>query len=322
MQQDYTYAVARIRYRESRLLSNSDLNTMLAAKDAAAVIRTLRDKGWGDSSSDDSPEALLRVEEDKLWRFIDEIVPERSTFDFLLVPNDYHNMKVAIKAITRDLDPEGLFISNSTVEPAALYDAVKMRDYAALPERFADTAKEAMTVLLETSDGQLCDIIIDRACMQHVYAIGQQSDNEMIRRYCELFVASADIKLAVRSAKTGKSADFIRRSLSPCDTLDVQRLAAAAALGYEEIVKYLGETPYRGAVEALGKSMSAFEKWCDDSLTGALQSQKWEPFTVGPVVAYILARQNEIKAVRMILSAKVNDLPEEIIKERLRMMYV
>ena len=322
MQQEYTYAVARIRYRESRLLSNSDLNALLSSKDVASAIRTLRDKGWGDNSSDDSPDTLLRVEENKLWSFIDEIVPERSTFDFLLVPNDYHNMKVAIKAITRDQDPEGLFIENSTIDPVTLYDAIKKRDYTALPENFADTAKEAMTVLLETSDGQLCDIIIDRACMQNVYALGQQNENEMIRRYCELFVASADIKLAVRCSKTGKSLDFIRRALAPCDTLDVQRLAAAAALGYEDILKYLNETPYRGAVDALSRSMSAFEKWCDDSMTGALQSQKWEPFTVGPVVAYILARQNEIKAVRMILSAKANALPEEIIKERLRMMYV
>ena len=39
-------------------------------------------------------------------------------------------------------------------------------------------------------------------------------------------------------------------------------------------------------------------------------------------VAYIIARQNEIKAVRMILSAKLNDLPEQTIKERLRDMYV
>lgn len=322
MQQEYTYAVARIRYRESRLLTNADLNGLLSSRDAASVIRALRDKGWGDSAGDDAPEALLRTEEAKLWRFIDEIVPERSAFDFLLVPNDYHNMKVAIKSITRDTDPAGLFIRNATIDPDVLYDAVKKRDYAALPAAYADTIKEAMTVLLETSDGQLCDIIIDRACMRRVRELSEQSDNDMIRRYCELFVASADIKLAVRCAGTSKSIDFIRRALAECDSLDVQRLASAAALGFDDIVRYIGETDYRGAVEPLGRSMSAFEKWCDDTMTRELQSQKWEPFTIGPVIAYIIARQNEIKAVRMILSAKVNDLPEEIIKERLRLMYV
>lgn len=322
MQQDYTYAVARIRYRESRLLTNGDLNGLLSAKDTAAVMRTLRDKGWGDNSSDDSPERLLRAEEEKMWGFIDEIVEDRSILNFLLVPNDFHNLKVAIKAITRDQQADDYFIRNSTVDPDTLYDALKKREYDVLPAAFADTTKEAMTVLLETSDGQLCDVIIDKACMEYVYALGKESDNAIIRDYCELYVASADIKIAVRCALTHKNIDFIRRSLTPCETLDIQRLAAAAALGYDDVLGYLGDTRYKSAVDAITSSMSAFEKWCDDTLTTGMQSQKWEPFTIGPVVAYIIARQNEIKAVRMILSAKVNDLPEDMIKERLRMMYV
>ena len=321
MQQDYAYAVARIRCREPRLLTNGELGALLSQKDAAAVIRSLRDKGWGDGT-DMGAEALLKAEESKLWAFIDEIVPERSVFAFLLVPNDYHNLKAAIKAITRDLQPDDLFIRNSTVDPSVLYDAMRKREYDSLPPEFADTAKQAMTVLLETSDGQLCDMIVDKACSRHVAALGKESDNEIIRLYCELFTASADIKLAVRCALTHKSLDFIRRALAPCDTLDVQRLANAAALGCDDIIGYLGETRYKGAVEALSRSMSAFEKWCDDAVTAAMMTQKWEPFTIGPAVAYILARQNEIKAVRMILAAKISNLPEEIIKERLRMMYV
>ena len=322
MQQDYTYAVARIRCRESRLLSNADLNGLLSAKDVPSVIRSLRDKGWGDSSVDDAPEALLRAEKKKLWDFIGEIVPERETFDFLLVPNDYHNLKVAVKAITRDLQPSELFIRNCLIDPDVIDQALRKREYDALPLDFAETAKLAMTTLLETADGQLCDSIIDKACMERIGAIGKASDNEIIRLCCELFVASADIKLAVRCAKTRKSPDFIRRSMADCETLDVRRLASAAALGCDEIMSYLGETRYKGAVETLGVSMSAFEKWCDDTLTRATQTQKWEPFTVGPVVAYILARQSEIKAVRMILSAKTGGLSQEMIKERLRMMYV
>ena len=143
-----------------------------------------------------------------------------------------------------------------------------------------------------------------------------------MQKYCELFVASADIKIAVRSAKTGKSIDFIRRAMAECDTLDAQKLAQAASLSYSDIIAYLSTTEYSSAVEAISTSMSAFEKWCDDHLTALLRSQKWEPFGFGPVVAYILARENEIKAVRLILSAKHNGIPEEIVKERLRKMYV
>ena len=41
----------------------------------------------------------------------------------------------------------------------------------------------------------------------------------------------------------------------------------------------------------------------------------------GPVVAYYLARQNEIRTVRIIVTAKENGFPEETIRERVRKMY-
>lgn len=322
MQQDYTYAVARIRYRETRLLTDADLSQLISAKDSETAMRFLRDKGWGDNSSERSVEELISAEESKLWAFISEIVPDMSVFGFLNVPNDYHNLKVAVKCITRNMKPEGLFIYNAPSDPDSLFDMLSKREYDSLPEHLKEPAKEAMTILLQTSDGQLCDIVIDKACMEHVYRLGKEYDNELIRLYCELYVAFADIKTAVRSARTGKQLDFIRRAMAKCDSLDIEKLASAASLGYDDIVSYLSTTRYSSAVEALNTSMSAFEKWGDDYLTAVMQPQKWEPFSIGPVVAYILARENEFKAVRLILSAKQNGLSEEIVKERLRNMYV
>lgn len=322
MQQDYTYAVARIRFRETQLLTDSDLDSLLSSKDTDAVLRLLSDKGWGDNGSNSDPEDVLSQEEKKLWDFVRECVSDISELDFLRVSNDFHNIKVAVKCITRDAAPEGMLIRNAVSDPDENYSLIKNREYAELPEYLSDTAKTAMTALLQTGDGQLCDIIVDKACMDYVYKLGKESDNDIIRLYCELFVASADIKTAVRCAKTGKKPDFIRRALAECDTLDAGKLASAAYEGYDAILSYIASTDYRSAVEAIQTSMSAFEKWCDDYLTDVMKSQKWEPFGIGPIVAYIIARQNEIKAVRMIISAKTNALPEAVVKERLRSMYV
>lgn len=321
MQQDFTYAVARIRFRETKLLSDTDLNALLMSANVDAVMRLLRDKGWGDNS-DCRPEELLSLEETKLWEFINETIDDISVLNFLLIPNDYHNLKVILKCITRDSEPDDMLIENSVEEAQAIYKAIKSREYGDLPEYMQDVAKEAMTTLLQTSDGQLCDIIVDKACMEHVYRLGNESESDMIRLYCELFVAAADIKIAIRCANTKKKLDFIRRAMAECDTLDVERLAQAACESKGEVINYLGSTEYCSAVDAIETSMSAFEKWCDDYMTNAMKPQKWEPFGIGPVVAYIIARQNEIKAVRMILSAKLNNLSENTIKERLRDMYV
>ena len=53
-----------------------------------------------------------------------------------------------------------------------------------------------------------------------------------------------------------------------------------------------------------------------------IKSQKSNPFTVAPIFSYILAKQNELKAVQIILSGKKNNLPDELIRERIRDLYV
>ena len=39
-------------------------------------------------------------------------------------------------------------------------------------------------------------------------------------------------------------------------------------------------------------------------------------------MAYVIARENEIKTVRIILTGRQNDLPDDAIRERIREMYV
>lgn len=81
-------------------------------------------------------------------------------------------------------------------------------------------------------------------------------------------------------------------------------------------------TDYAGAVPALEQSPSAFERWCDNVIIESIRPQQFLAFGIGPLAAYILGRENEIKTVRIILSGKRNDLPEASIRERVREMYV
>ena len=84
---------------------------------------------------------------------------------------------------------------------------------------------------------------------------------------------------------------------------------------------YFDDCEVDGA-QALKESPSAFERWCDNQLIETIKPQKYNPFTAGPLVAYVLAKENEIKTVRIILTARLNGLEEEQIRERIREMYV
>ena len=205
---------------------------------------------------------------------------------------------------------------------AEMVDDMSVFDVIRLPEHMRDCAREAWDCMAQAGDGQMCDAVIDRGTLLAIMQAAKKADDSLLRDYAETTVAVADIKIAVRSMKTGKNKDFMKRAMAECNTLDIDRLATAAVAGMEEIERYLADTAYAGGAEALSKSASAFERWCDNRIIETIKPQKYNPFTVGPIVAYILARLNEIKTVRIILTCKLNQLPEEAIRERVREMYV
>ncbi len=319
---DYIYAVARIRAKELLCFGSPAMEQLMACKTYEECLRMLNEKGWGNGSAGQTPESLLDGERNKTWEQLRELVEDMSVFDVFLYANDYHNLKAAIKENYAPSHGADIYSSNGTIDPAVFRQAADEHDFSVLPARMRDAAEEAMSVLRETGDGQLCDIIIDKAALNAILQAGKASGDPLLAFYAEHTVATANIKTAVRCQKTGKSLAFIQRALAECDTLDVSLLAQTAVESFEAMIEYLGRTCYSGAAEALTQSASAFERWCDNRLIEKIRPQKYETSTIGPLAAWLLARENEIKTVRILLSGKRNGLSDDAIRERLREMYV
>ena len=318
----YTYAVARIRAKEVSLFSQATIEQLLACKDEKQCLQFLVEKGWGEADTPMEAEAILTREKEKTWDLMRELVKDMSVFDVLTYPDLFHNLKAAIKEIATEEKNPNIFYKDTAVSGEEMMEIISAKDFSRLPENMREAAKEAYETLLHTRDGQLCDIIIDRAALDAIYQAGKESKDEIIRDYAESTVAVADIKIAVRSQKTAKTMDFMKKAMAECDSVSVELLARAALSGMDAIGEYLSGTAYAEGAQALAESPSAFERWCDNRIIQTIHPQLYNSFTIGPLVAYVLARENEIKTVRIILSGKLNELPEESIRERVREMYV
>ena len=319
---EYTYAVARIRALEASLLTDSVIDQLLACKDEAQCLGLLNEKGWGNAETENDVEAILNCEEEKTWQVIQEVSPDLTVFDVMSYPKLYHNLKASIKEVCTEVTNEKIFYYDCEIPGKEMLSIVENKAFERLPGNMEAAAKEAYETLLQTRDGQLCDVIIDRAALEAITQAGHDAKDEIIRVYAESTVALANIKIAVRCQKTGKSLEFMKRAMAPCESINVEQLAKAALSGADALREYLKETVYADGVEALEESPSAFERWCDNRMIEAIKPQKYNAFSAGPLVAYLLARQNEIKTVRMILTGKQNGFPDEMIRERIREMYV
>ncbi len=317
----YTYAVARIRSKELSLLNKSTIDQLMNCKSEKECLRLLSDKGWG-KSGDENAEQILVIEREKTWELIRELVEDMSDFDTFLCGNDFHNLKAAIKKVYTGTEISNIFLPDGAISSEQIYRAVKVHDFSLLPEYMKESAEAAYEIQLRTGDSQLCDVIIDKASLETTYRKGKESGNELLAEYVELKVASADINIAIRSCRTGKGRQFMEQAFAECQSLDIGRLISAALSGEDAIYEYLSLTKYAEAVQAIKESSSAFERWCDNLIIEHIRPQKYNSFTLSPLAAYILARENEIKTVRIILSGKRNDISDDILRERLRELYV
>ncbi len=310
---DYAYAVARIRANETRLLTRQDIDVLLRSESFEQCLARLADKGWGEQGQSESE--LLNAETQKTWQLVDEVSPDEHAFESLKIPNDYHNLKAALKARLAQTEWEHLCMYPVTVDVETIREAVNTKNFDLLPERMAKAAGEAYDALVSWVDGQRCEMIIDAASLTAAIEAAKPYGG-LLLELAELNAYRANIRVAVRCARMRKSKGVILSALAECSAVDREKLAEAAAQGEEEIRAYLAQTD-RDAAEALGKGLSAFERLCGERLDRRLELVKYEPLGQAPVAAYICARTEEIRRARIILAGLRNNVSAERIRELL-----
>ncbi len=318
---DYIYAVASIRAKEKTLLTDSDIQTMVGMKSESEVLSYLKERGWGENASEDSMEAVLSAEEETQMKLLTTLGVDKAVIDVLFLQELYHNLKAAIKEICTGRDDSEAFYDHEVYDKNHMLSIIRDKSYEKLPEHMQKAAKDGMDLMLTTSDGQKLDILIDRACLDAIEEAAKTTKDKFLSEYAENKVAIADIKIAVRAADTKRPLRMIEEALAPNRSFDVKKLAAAAATNRDAVYSFLENTGYKGAVEMLKDSFSKFERWCDDYIMSTLMNQKSNIQSSGPIVAFYLAKQNEIRTARVIMTAKANGFSEEIISERVRKMY-
>jgi V/A-type H+-transporting ATPase subunit C len=318
---DYIFAVARIRVLERGLLNDDDIKQMCSMKDAKSVVSYLEDHGWGDGSGQLDADQLLAYEQNKTLKLMHDLRVDQAVFDVLTMPRYYHNLKCIIKEICAGNKVPTAFYELPNFGHDVLYKAFTDQNLGVLPEKMRKPAQHAFDIMSQTGNGQWCDVILDKACLVDMLDAAKSSKSQVLIDYCEANVSSSDIKIAVRCARTGKDLHFVEQALAPCRDVSAGRLAQAAVHGEEDLLKYLESSSLKDAAEALRVSNSEFERWCDNRLIQALRSQKTNITSVGPVVAYYLARENEARNVRIIVTAKTNGFSEQQTLERMREMY-
>lgn len=318
----FAYAVARIRCNELNLLTSADFEQLISAPDYPSAVAFLNDKGWELDEKSESNAAAFRRKRDEAWELIQSSLEDVTILNSIIVFNDFHNLKAALKCKFTGGEAKKYMMQPCVFDSEALLAAVEEHRFELLPAFLQESAQEAYDMLVQTGNGQRADCLLDCAALRTAVDMAKKSESAMLLTLAQTLADCADAKTAYRCFRTGKDEKFMEQAVSGSGKLDKEALCAAARSGAEELAQVLDSAGYPRLAKGLLTDSVTFEKECDDALLAIYIQAKHSAFGVEPVAAYYLACESQVKNVRIILSGKLNRLPQQEIERRVRSLYV
>ncbi len=318
---EYAYAVAYMKTLENKMLSQSEIESLIVANDVKSAIRILTDKGFGKNSKTYyNADELLKDELEKIWDEAKNACPEESPLDIILYKNDFHNLKTILKASVYGVMWENLMIRPCTVEPQRIDDAIKSSDFESLPEFIRNVLKNGYELITTTGDGQLFEIYVDKSQLTVMKEYADLSKSEFLKEWVKIEILIANMKILARCV--GRNREFIENAVIPIKDVNIEKLIDAALISSQELAEAFSRIGYSKAADALMVNFAEFEKWCDNYKINFIKKAKNKFFGFEPIMAFLIGKEYELQTLRIILSGKQNDISVDIIRERLRELYV
>ena len=343
----YGFAVGRVRVLETKVFGKATYERLLDAHTYSEQRRILSDTVYGRYlEGAETPAAV----EEALWRalgdfygFLDEAQLPPSVVRYFRVRYDFANLKGALKARALGITPAGLFVDLGTIPLEQLsepldrlpepFGSLAARLEATEPEEasargsgvFPDSSGDVPEGLGATPDAELAriDFEVDKAMFSELAAAAAKSKSRFLKELAALEVDIANVKVLVRSRLGGATAGASTQPLFDGGAIGRERLEEFAALPpIEAAVSLARVAPFSGLSMSDLADPSRLDVVADNVIARFLRHGRTVPVGVEPVISYVLSRAAEVAVLRVLLLGRLNGLDSELLRGRLRDVYV
>ncbi len=327
----YAHAVGRIRCIERKLLDRNKLERMIESSGPDEALKVLIEADYGSEDVINDArnfELLLRDEMEKTYGLLKKLIPEAGFLDVFLLKNDYHNLKVILKSEFQGISPEGILNGYGIIPTGKLEAILRDRKLDLLSDVMKDAVSECIDTYNRTKDPQNIDLILDRALYKEMVIMAVQVKNSFISEIARVSIDLLNIKTFLRIKAMGRTLDFLDKAILSGGTIPKEFFLESldnSLEGFSGKMLYgaYGKVCEEGINSFIERgSLAKLEKLSDEYIQGLAMKAKYISDGVEPLIAYLIAVENEIKNVRIIMVGKRNSISADIIRERLRTTYV
>ena len=328
---DYLAISARIRSMENMLLTQPRMEKILDARREEEITKILQDCNYFDGQFNPSEpsemDAALTLVRGRMFDDMLSGAPDKRYVDIFRMKYDYHNLKALLKGNALGKNVDRILMDIGRVPLNILKEAVAGDDISLLPTCLGDALLETKDVLNTTRDPQLSDVLLDRWYYQDLTTLAAEIGSPFVQGYIRTRIDSVNLRILVRTLRMGKNAEFLKGALVDGGNVDLATLlkigterGAGLAEAYHSTD--LKEAAQEGASILKSGPMTQFEKLCDDGVAGYMAVAQTVSFGEEPLLAYMSAHETEFINLRILLMGRITGLSNDLIRSRLRTMYI
>ena len=319
----YTFETAQVRVLEMQMLTKTTLLDMANAEsfEAAAGLLSATEYALPQAGKSFAEvEDILRGIRQAVRELFADLMIDRPYVQLFRMRDDFANLRLAVrrtlteKPLGTDYSPNGNF-------PPELFEQVfEQANYNLFPDYMAEAAEQAVLAYYKDKDIRRIDYAIDNVQAEYNLRRAQELKSIFLLGLFRIQIDLTNIRtlLRLKFTESQERNVFLRGGY-----IEQERLQRGLDLGYEALGPLFFVTPYYEVVQAgtnylaSNKSFLAAEQQCDAHLIGFLKSTITITAGPQPIIAYLLMKENEIRTVRLILTAKRNFLDTKLILDRM-----
>ncbi|MBC5630021.1 V-type ATP synthase subunit C [Clostridium sp. NSJ-6] len=328
----FTQALSRIWVFETRLLDRTKIERMIEAPSAEEALKILNETEYSNILSKakrvNDYENILSYELKRVYELMYELCPVKDVVDLMSVKYRYHNLKVLLKGKFLSKDLSNLLIDLGIEDLKELKSIIDLDNFDDLKGYTKKAVIEVVKDFEENKDPQKIDIIVDRYMFDEMKDIKKKLDYKFTDKLVLATIDLTNIRTLIRLKKQGQGREFAAKVLISGGAIDKDTLISIINETPENIITKLSTTIYsdiiKEGIESFKESNSAslLEKLSDNYIMDLMKGARLVTFGPDRILSYIYAKETEIKIIRIIMVGKLNNISQEVIRERLRDSYV
>lgn len=315
-QASYEYAVGRISELSTKMLDSAQLRRIHEAPDEKSALAMLLETGYGgglsqDQVSDSDIDYVIRSQLQLSRKTIWELTPAPELTSLFFLRVDTHNIKTLLKARLLGREVPDILIDDGVIPLPLLKECINTKNYDPLPEAYRKALNKIEAELQHDIDPLKFSAQIDGAMFTHIKnVLDQQKDHSFVRKFFSMLADFQNARSVIRARLLGWDVDKLKNLLLDGGEIDHSVFVEAFDLPKEQLAVKFNRGSNGKLISAAVEEYVAtgntpiLKKKMEAASMNILRSVKWDMFSLGPIIGYLIGREAEAKALRVIFGAK------------------